>query len=126
MQEQIKKSSNESRNDYNELLVFSRDKSVWTKTQNEKKLLRNARNSTKKEKMHFHSIPIKNIPVLAKLIIYLKKNTKFPKTTYSTNCYMHEIGNILALYCTDKCENLVVKYSYNGKTYSPNERPFWK
>lgn len=111
--------------------VAPRDKSVWTKTPNEKRLLRAARNSVKKEKIHFHSIPKRSIPVRAKLIIQLRKNRRFPNTTYSTECWMHEIGDVLSLYRQYNkkisCyENLVVKYSYNGKTYSPGERPFWR
>lgn len=106
-----------------------RDKSVWTKTPNERRLLRELRHSVKRD-MHIHSIPIKRIPVRAKLIIQLKKNKKFPKTTYSTECWQHEIGDILMQYFwrnnkTGYAENLVLKYSFNGRTYGPNERPFW-
>lgn len=111
--------------------VAPRDNSVWTKTPNEKRLLKSARNSVRKERIHFHSIPRKSIPVYAKLIIQIKKNRRFPYTTYSTKCWMHEIGDVLSLYRqynkkTNCFDNLVVKYSYNGKTYSPGERPFWK
>ncbi len=107
-----------------------RDKTVWTKTPNEKRILRNMRNSVRKEKIHFYTVPNKSIPVWDKLIIYLKKNKTFPNTTYSTKCWMHEIGDILSMYNqynkkTDFYDNLVVKYSYNGKTYKPEERPYW-
>lgn len=110
--------------------VTPRDKNVWTKTPNEKRLLKVMRNSVKKEKIHFHSSPVKSIPVLAKLIIYLKKNDKFSNTTYSTKCKMHKIDSILQKYCwynkkTNCFESLVSKYSYNGRTYAPEERPFW-
>ena len=106
-----------------------RDPSVWTKTPYEKKVLRLER-CKHKERIHFHSVPRKSIPVRAKLIIYLKKNKKFPHTTYSTECWQHEIGDILFRYYqinkkTGVSESLVSKYIYNGKTYSPNERPFW-
>lgn len=105
--------------------VVPRDKEVWTKTQREKKMLKRYKS---KERIHFHTIPIKSIPVWSKLIIYLKKNKEYPKTTYSIKCWQHEISNILSNYCQvkkGKVENLVSKYSYNGKTYAPNERPFW-
>lgn len=107
-----------------------KDPSVWTKSDYEKKMLRSLRRMYKGE-MHFHSIPIKSIPVQAKLIVQLKKNKQFPKTTYSFTCWMHQIGNILSsFHQTDKrtgtVTNVVAKYTYNGKTYSPNERPFWR
>ena len=109
--------------------VAPRDKSVWTKTPYEKRVLRLERGKHK-ERIHFHSVPRKSIPVKAKLIIYLKKNNKFPYTTYSTECMQHEIENILLNYYsknrkTGYNECLVTKYVYNGKTYAPDERPFW-
>lgn len=109
--------------------LIPRDPSVWTKTPREKKLLKSLR-KIHKGRIYFHSIPRKSIPVRAKLIVQLKKNKKFPYTTYSTECWQHEIGDILfRYYQTNKntgfSESLVSKYIYNGKTYSPNERPFW-
>lgn len=106
-----------------------RDKSVWTKTPYEQRLLKSLRRGSK-ERIYFHTIPGKSIPVRAKLVIQLKKNDKFPKTTYSTECWQHEIRSILLnFYQKDKKtgfnECLVSKYSYNGKTYGPNEKPFW-
>ena len=109
--------------------VAPRDQSVWTKTPYEKKMLRIERRRHK-EKIHFHTVPRKSIPVEAKLIVYLKKNKKFPNTVYSTKCMQHDIGDILLSYSAknsktgcDEC--LVTKYEYNGRTYAPNERPFW-
>ena len=109
--------------------VIPKDKSVWTKTPYEKKMLRLER-CKHKEKIHFHSTPRKSIPVEAKLIIYLKKNNKFPYTTYSIKCKQHEIEDILFNYCaknrkTGHNECLITKYVYNGKTYAPSEKPFW-
>lgn len=95
-----------------------------TKTSQERKALRSVKRMFKK-KMHFHMVPQKTIPVQAKLIVYLKKNKKFPHTTYSFNCWMHQIGNIIGLFYNKEI-NLVDKYIYNGKTYGPNERPFWR
>lgn len=107
-----------------------KDPNVWTKTNQERKLLRNLKRSHK-EKIHMGSIPEKVIPVKAKLIIQLKRNNKFPNTTYSMICYMHKISNILSSFMQyDKQSktmiNLVAKYKYNDKEYSPNELPFWK
>ena len=109
--------------------IIPRDKDVWTKTSYEKKSLKIERNKHKRT-IHFHSIPQKSIPVKAKLIIYLKKNKKFPYTVYSTECMQHKIGDVLSNYYsknqkTGYNECLVSKYSYNGKTYLPSERPFW-
>ena len=106
-----------------------RDKSVWTKTQYEKKVLKSLRNIHKGQ-IHFYTVPKRSIPVRAKLIIQLKKNKKFSNTTYSTECWQHEIGNILLKYYSKNSktgynECLVSKYIYNEKTYDPEERPFW-
>ena len=57
-----------------------RDESVWTKTPNERRLLRIAKSACKKEDMHFYTVPRKFIPLQGKLIIYLRKNKVYPKT----------------------------------------------
>lgn len=106
-----------------------RDPSVWTKTNEEREELKSLR-CRHKGRIHFYTAPVnKSIPVKAKLIIYLKKNKKFPNTTYSTTCWQNEIGNILGMYCHDNkagySESVVQKYTYNGKEYKPGERPFW-
>lgn len=108
-----------------------RDESVWRKTPNERRLLRNVKHVVKGEDMHFHSVPHKHIHVRAKLIIQLKKNKKYPNTTYSTECWMSDIPDILDKYQvtnpkTKYSESAVVRYSFNGKTYAPNELPFWR
>lgn len=104
-----------------------RDPSVWIKNSSEKNLLRKARHSSR-EDMHFHTIPRKIIRVRAKLIINLYKNKRFSKTTYSTECWQHEIPEILAKYrVTDRngfSTSVVRKYVWNGRTYSPNNLPF--
>lgn len=109
--------------------VSPKDPSVWTKSKQEKKILKTLR-CVHKGELHFGSIPIREIPVRAKLIIQLKKNKYFPHTTYSTICNMHKIGEILSYYNWDSKNqvplDIVAKYSFNGKTYKPNERPFWK
>lgn len=107
-----------------------RDKSVWTKTPNERRLLRELRHSVKLD-MHIHSLPNKHIPVRAKLTIQLRKNKRFPKTTYSTVCWQHEIEDVLFKYYwrnnkTGYSECLISKYTFNGRTYGPNEKPFWR
>lgn len=110
-------------------ILNTKDTSIWSKTNQERKSLRKAKRNSVKN-MHFSIAPEKNIPVTAKLIIYLKKNNKYPNTTYSTICKMNRIGDIIDNYYsinkhTKVVTNLVSKYSYNGKTYSPKERPFW-
>jgi len=106
-----------------------RDPSVWTKTLKEKKLIASMK-SQHKGKMHSVISSRRVIPVRAKLIIQLKKNRKFPHTTYSTICWQHQISDILSRYCivnkkTNCIESVVSKYYYNGRTYKPNELPFW-
>lgn len=109
-------------------LLPMRDEAVWTKTSRDRKLLRKLKCS--QGHTHFGTIPIKPIPVKDKLIVYLKKNNVFPKTTYSTECWQHEIGDILMKYIhtskSGNSHNLVMKYEFNGKSYLPNERPFWR
>lgn len=101
----------------------------FTKSPKEKKALANVRNSCK-GKMHWGGVSHRSIPVKAKLIIQLEKNKRFPNTTYSTICYQHQIPEILSKYVatnkkTGLVRSIVSKYSYNGRTYRPNELPFW-
>lgn len=105
-----------------------RDKSVWTKTPYEKRLLKKLRHSCKGKDMHFHTLPRTIIRTRGKLIINLRKNKRFNKTTYSTECWQHEIPDILSKYQvnnrkTGYSENVVRKYSWNGKTYNTNDLP---
>ncbi len=102
-----------------------RDPSVWTKSKQEKKILQTLR-CVHKGKMHLSVFPCKVIPVQAKLTIQLKKNKQFSNTTYSIVCYMHQIGGILNFFRDRQNKSVVAKYTFNGKTYMPNERPFWK
>lgn len=108
-----------------------RDPSVWTKTPYERKLLKKMKSRTPKGDNHFHSAPIKHIPIRAKLIIQLNKNRVFDKTTYSTTCWQHEIPYILMNYNvvdhrTGDAISAVKWYNWNGKKYSRCELPFWK
>lgn len=108
-----------------------RDESVWTKTPYERRILQSVKHScNKNEDMHFHSTPAKFIRVPGKLIIQLKKNRVYPKTTYSTKCWQSDIPSILAQYVITNhklniTESVVAKYTWNGKTYYPGELPFW-
>lgn len=108
----------------------SRDESVWTKTPYERRILKKMRHSCKSGDMHFHSVPKKVMRVRCKLVINLFKNKRFSKTTYSTECWQHEIPEILAKYhVTDRktgySTSIVRKYSWNGKIYNPSDLPFW-
>lgn len=100
--------------------AIPRDPSIWTKSEREKEVLRKIRH---KEKFGKCRKPVKVTPIYAKLIIYLKKNKRFPNTTYSIICGLHQIGDIL--YYFNSKGSIVSKYFYNGKTYKPEERPFW-
>lgn len=107
-----------------------RDPSVWRKTPNERRLLRQAMASQGKIKgWHCGSCGKRNPLVRAKLIVQLKKNKIFPKTTYSFNCFNTAVNEILSRFTvnnpkTDTAETLVAKYSYNGMPYQANERPW--
>lgn len=107
-----------------------RDKSVWEKSAYDRKMLKKFRNSGRNIDMHFHTIPQKVIKVRCNLIINLRKNKKFNKTTYSIECWQHEIPFILSKFSVKNKSgndvNIIRKYSWNGKTYNPNELPFWK
>ena len=107
-----------------------RDESVWTKTPRERQLLKKIRNTYKDLDPHFHSVPPKRGTVRAKLIIQLKSNNVFSKSTYSFECLNTHISNVLEKFkvidpVTRWLESVVVKYSYNGKTYAPNELPYY-
>jgi len=104
-----------------------RDPSVWTKTNKEKKELARVKRLFK-GKMHCGIVPVKRSTCKAKLIVQLKKNKKFPYTTYSIICYQHEIPGILSKYSelnkqTGCMKSLVSKYNYNGRNYQSNELP---
>ena len=105
----------------------SRDESVWTKTPNERRLLKVVKHTYKKGDMHFYTVPNKFIKVYGKLIIQLKKNKKYPKSTYSVKCWQSDIQNILSKYTVETnnktVKNIVAKYSWNGRTYYPGELP---
>lgn len=110
-------------------LLTPRDKSVWTKTPNERRILKNVKYSSRGGG-HFHTIPFKSIPVKSKLIIQLQNNKVYPKSTYSIECLQSDIPNIISKYVvTNKksgvSKNIVVKYSWNGKSYKPNQIPAW-
>lgn len=113
---------------YRPYLQVPRDKSVWSKTPNERRIAKTIRHSHKGRDMHFHTKPAKSVRVLCNLIIYLKRNKIYPKTTYSIKCWQSDIQDILSRYIvTSKSkgtENIVAKYSWNGRTYNFGELPF--
>lgn len=106
-----------------------RDPSVWRKTPREREALKRVKTSWKHEDGHFHTSPRKQGCVRAKLIVQLRKNKEFPNTTYSFVCLNTAIDSILGRFLginpkTGFPETLVAKYTYNGKTYTPQERPW--
>lgn len=94
------------------------------RTSKEEKALRSLRRTCRLSDPHFRTSYPSSIPIKANLIMYLKKNNKYPNTTYSIKCLQHEISNILNFY-SNKQGSIVDKYVYNGKTYRSHERPFW-
>ena len=95
-------------------LRIPRDKSVWTKTPNERRILRNVKCSNKLN-MHFHSVPLKQGTVRAKLVVQLKHNKKFNKSTYSFICLDTEINSILSQFQVSS-KSVIKRYSYDGRT----------
>ena len=92
----------------------------WSKTEKEKAALKKARYANSSEDGHFYNFGCGYIPVKSKVIIYLKKNKQFPKTTYSVECYQHSLPEVLSKY-----KEYLKKYYWCGKTYEPNSLPFW-
>lgn len=105
---------------------FRRNPSVWTKSNKEKKAYKKAdaiyRNRYPNENWHNPSHHEPYLPYVCKLIIYLSKNKKFDKSVYSIMCNPNRISDYLDRYQDEK-KSYVLKYSYNGKMYQPNERP---
>lgn len=100
----------------------------WSKSAKEHKLIKKAKRRHKNENMHFGYIPRGRAYVKAKLIIQLKRNNKFEKTTYSFECWNTAINEILGNFQiynskTKSSESIIAKYTYNGKTYNSEERP---
>lgn len=97
-----------------------RDESVWTKTPKEKAALKKAKNRTKtKFGGWVGDSNSKSIPVQSKLIVYPKG-----EPSISHKCIQSKIPAILAEY--RKQGRYINKYSWNGKTYNPNELPIWR
>lgn len=99
-----------------------RDPSVWTKTSYEKRILKEAKYSSRGGNGHFYNMPSKWNTFYDKLIIQLKRNKVFPKSTYSVICGDNNVQRVLSRFVvenhkTKQIESAVCKYSYNGITY---------
>lgn len=121
-------------------MVEPRDSEVWSKNKNEKKQAKWARRQLKHAFDHCTwPAPFKQIDIPGKLIVQIKKTSKFSKvqpngvkfykTTFSHECNQSDIPEILYKYMIrgkNKQDVTLVKwYKWNGKTYSPGELPFW-
>ena len=114
--------------------LISRDKTVWTKTELEKKLLKKVKRRFKKYEFSsnwdFHK---PHIPCYDKLIVQIYKNPNFLKkkgypvshTTFSFYCGQSDIPHILSKFTNENGESFVRYYKFNGKEYKPNELPFY-
>lgn len=106
-----------------------RDAKVWVKTDKEKKLWKKYRRFPAPN--YNWPAPSKSIPIPGNLIVYTsgfytgKSDGKKPvfKTTFSHKCIQSDIPYLIRKYKTDRCR--VIRYSWNGKTYSPDSLPFW-
>lgn len=119
-----------------------RDPSVWSKTKAEKEQLASmkARCSTVLPRQWPYEP--RRSPIFANLIVRIRPSNKFKfidkhgneqKKTYFShkNVCLSDISSILDKYYVwkDKMrKTLVISYTWNGKTYSPNELPVvrWK
>jgi hypothetical protein len=95
-----------------------RDVSVWSKTDNDRKLLKRLKHSMKGD-WHFHAIPRPRPLCKAKLIVRLKNNKKFKKSVYSFECFDTEINDLIASFGHVNKNGYhvspVISYSFNGK-----------
>lgn len=108
--------------------LSGRDPEVWTKSAKEKRELRKRRRSGLIS--GGWSIPLYSIDVPGKLVVYLKGFPRVskekwldsqPHSTRSYKCVLSDVEGILA---ARKKEGLtVVKYEWNGRTYSNREVP---
>lgn len=100
--------------------VQPRDLSVWIKTDEEKEQIR----KLKRQKYHITRGSAggrKHIPIYLKLVVQVRG---WEKTTYSLKCWQADIPRIIGNFNTGDGKE-VIKYQWNGKTYKPNEVPFW-
>jgi hypothetical protein len=82
----------------------------WAKSEEEHQLLQKYK--CKQRDGHFHTIPPKQNSVYNKLIIQLKSNDMFPKSTYSFMCYDGNVKNLVNRF--NEKGNFVHNYSFNG------------
>ena len=104
-------------------MLKPRDPSVWTKTADERRKLKiaKARDNTKFE-TRWVAHRKQSCPLVANMIFHVIPTDKFPKTTYSFNCPLHEIPRILKKFK----KVMVGEYKWNGKTYQREQLPFWR
>lgn len=116
--------------------VIPRDISVWTKSPKEKTTLKKLRKIVKNNFATGWGHNPAPIPLDGKLVITIKKNNKYMiydeklnrkvfKTTFSFYCNQRRIPFILGKFNDKKDKQNIIKYSWNGRTYSPTELPSW-
>lgn len=93
-----------------------RDPSVWSRTPAEREQL----HGLKCNVMRGSAGGRKYIPVYLKLIVQVRG---LEKTTYSLECWQTDIPRVISRFKDRGGE--VIKYQWNGRTYQPNEVPFW-
>lgn len=97
--------------------LIGRDDTVWSKTKKERKQLDRIKYSAGEISKN-SCAPRKTSYLRDKLIVYLKKNKNFDKSTYSIICWKHEIPFIISSFINNKGDSLVNKYYFNGRTYT--------
>lgn len=95
----------------------------FSKTLKERKLLNKLKRGSS-DIGRMYGIPKETpFPLYDKLVICLKKNNNFPKTTYSYKAWQYQISNIIRSFKNKKGNSVVDHYIWNGKNYSPTELP---
>lgn len=96
-----------------------RDPSVWSKTPAEREQVRKLKHL--EYRITRGSVGGKRyIPVYLKLVVQVRG---LEKTTFSLKCWQNDIPDVLSRFRSRGGE--IIKYQWNGRTYQPNEVPFW-
>lgn len=95
----------------------------FAKTPKEKKILKKAKASSPKMERMYGSYKETPYPLYDKLIVHLKKNDNFSKSTYSFQIWQRQIQGTVGQFTTRKGKSVVDYYIWNGKKYGPTELP---
>lgn len=95
----------------------------FSKTLKEKKMIKKMKKACNEVSRNWSSAEESSYPLESKIIVNLKKNISYPKTTYSRVIWQYQIDNYINSFRSKKGNCLVKSYYWNGKTYNVNELP---